>query len=194
MPVRGILSAFAKHGGEPGVLAGVLYQIADPVVPPRQVTRSELAVLTRCRKALSRLLGLNIPGFIEGQPTFLRASANDAAQAIDRTLALLRRKRGRGRPQAPSGVSTPSLVVALLEREFRRLYGAPCYAQIATLVQSVAPDIFPPHYATPKHLRERVRSLPDGAVNEWSPPGVRAFLDLNSPGKGGAARGRKNRS
>lgn len=212
-PARKILSEFSKNGGDPRFLAGILYQIAEPVVSPRRLTRADLAALTQSRKALSRLLELEIPdGSVEvhpssdsmtyRQPTSLGVHARDTIKAIDETLARQRGKRGKGRPKAPSGVSTPSLVVAFLAREFSEVYGDPCYEQIATLVQSVAPHVFPPLYATPKHLRERARSLPDGTIDAWATSdtarimlgaGNLSALNLNPPAEGGAARSRKNR-
>jgi len=179
IPVRTILSEFAEKGGDPRFLAGVLFQIAEPVTAPRQLTRSDLTTLTQCRKKLSRLLELRIPdGSFEAQPssysmwfrqpTHLGEHARNTIQAIDKTLALLRQKRSKWRPKAPGGMSTQSLVVALLAREFSKVYGSPRYDEIATLVQSVAPDVFPPLYATPKHLRDRVRSLPSDAIDAWA--------------------------
>jgi hypothetical protein len=210
-PVRNILSEFAENGGDPNILAGALYQIAEPVVPLRPLTRPDLVILTQCRKALSRLLQLKIPdgpyevhpssdSMTFRQPTLLGTHARDTIKAIDETLARHRRKRSKGRPKAPGGVSTPSLVVAFLARAFSEVYGDPCYDQIAILVQSVAPHVFPPLYATAKHLRERTRSLPDGAIDVWTSENTRAMLsavDLsalthNPPMEKGAARGRKN--
>lgn len=177
--VRSILADYEQRNGDPALLRGLLYQLFEPFDPTAtSVPRSFKTTLRRCRKNLTALLDFKIDN-VRGHPLFLLSSAEQTVQAIDSALRILETKRTRGRPKAPGGATTDSLVVAFLAQEFTRVSGEPHYEWISTLVQAVAPEIFTPTYSSPRHLQDRANSVPPSALQELEDE-ARAFLSAGS--------------
>lgn len=157
-PVPHLFELYKRRGGNLDLLARILWQLhADPktYAPPPQLK----AKLKRCERALSDLLGIESGNpeldRLLGQPllfSVLRGS-HKGIQAAIQTLHSRRRLPGL------VTLSRDSLVVALLDHEFRRVFGRPRRRLIGRILRIFASDRFNGRYVSTEHLRQRSLSI-----------------------------------
>ena len=162
----GILDRHEKRSGNRLKLMALLSGLKPPPpvkILPSHRTKTQLAGL---QKKLTRLLK------VSNLPFPIRFTAEDLLREVENCLVLwqdylrgtefVKKGRGAGRPR---GVSRESLILAVVEKEFRQRFGRPCYADILALAKAVAPKTFAGS-CTKEHIRQRIISVPGSLVGQ----------------------------
>jgi len=154
-----IVSRYERKGGERYRLCTLLLWLI-PSVPPINIPYRKLKrLVTRCVNSLASLQkGPELP-----DP--LREAIGTCQRELQQCLEVWEffeqmefffkkeaKKKPLGRPRGPTA---PSILLAILAKEFQRRFGTPRYRDILTLVKAVAPGMFPDSTAE-DHIRQRI--------------------------------------
>ena len=164
--VVGILDRYERRSGHRlklmALLSGLKPQPPVQILPSHR-TKTRLAGLQKILTGLLKVSNLPFPVrfFAEG---LLREVENCLVLWQDylRGTEFVKKRRGAGRPR---GVSRESLILAVVEKEFRQRFGRPCYADILALAKAVAPETFP-RTCSEEHIRQRIISVPGSLVGQ----------------------------
>ena len=172
-PARTIVRRYTDAGGDLPLLHCILYQFWCDVGPGR-VPREFGLQLRRCKVALLALLELRPPTML-GMPLANALEAvfevlgddKEARQAFARlgypdSLDRVRPAR-RGRAGRPKW-SRDSVLLAVLGSELTCVLGIEDFLAVGQLARAVAQARFPLSSMTRKHMRQRIRSVPDSLV------------------------------
>jgi len=162
----GILDRHERRSGNRlklmALLSGLKPQPPVKLLPSHR-TKTRLAGLQNILTGLLKLSNLPVPVRFAAE-VLLREVENCLVlwQDYFRGTEFLKKGRGAGRPR---GVSRESLILALVEKEFRQRFGRPCYADILALAKAVAPKAFAGS-CTKEHIRQRILSAPSSRVGQ----------------------------
>lgn len=166
-PIRALLAQYSKRGGSLDALLWLMYGLlprARLKLPPYHRFES---LLTRCADSLNRLLKLtDLPAPLSVAARSLKGEIEDCLtlrRNYERGTKFLKRGKGAGRPK---GIPQANKILALIEKEFRRCFGRPRYADILLLAQTIAPEQFPPTITT-DHIRQRILTVPPALIEEF---------------------------
>lgn len=145
------------------VLLFLLARLA-PAVPPNP--RAIISLLRRCKTSLREVMAIGSPPIPDIWWRLLEPALHELYWTISLTLedkAESKKYHPDQPPGRPPGPTKESLIVAVLDREFRQRFRQHRLNDILALVQAAAPETFPSTVTT-EHLRQRIRNVPAAQV------------------------------